>query len=77
MDFILAHPYILFLPGLLILCLPLLSRHKDEPDRDAEELPRVVISQQVPSVFDTFKGGKDFTRGKADEIKKYVEGLLK
>ena len=25
----------------------------------------------------TFKGGKDFTRGKADEIKKYVEGLLK
>lgn len=59
MDFILAHPYILFLPGLLILCLPLLSRHEDEPDRDAEELPRVVISQQVPSVFDTFKGGKD------------------
>jgi flavodoxin len=24
-----------------------------------------------------FKGGKDFTRGKADEIKKYIEGLLK
>ena len=24
-----------------------------------------------------FKGGKDFTRGKADEIKKYVEGLMK
>ena len=24
-----------------------------------------------------FKGGKDFTRAKADEIKKYVEGLLK
>ena len=24
-----------------------------------------------------FRGGKDFTRGKADEIKKYVEGLLK
>ncbi len=24
-----------------------------------------------------FLGGKDFTRGKADEIKKYIEGLLK
>lgn len=24
-----------------------------------------------------FKGGKDFTRDKADEIKKYIEGLLK
>ena len=24
-----------------------------------------------------FKGGKDFTRGKADDIKKYIEGLLK
>ncbi len=24
-----------------------------------------------------FKGGKDFTRAKADEIKKYIEGLLK
>ena len=24
-----------------------------------------------------FKGGKDFTRGKAEEIKKYVEGQLK
>ena len=24
-----------------------------------------------------FKGGKDFTRGKASDIKKYVEGLLK
>ena len=24
-----------------------------------------------------FKRGKDFTRGKADEIKKYIEGLLK
>lgn len=30
------------------------TRREDEP----EELPRVVISQQVPSVFDTFKGGK-------------------
>ena len=30
------------------------DEHTDEP----EELPRVVISQQVPSVFDTFKGGK-------------------
>lgn len=57
MDFILAHPYIVFLPGLLILCLPLLRRRKDEPED--EDLPRVVISQQVPSVFDTFKGGKD------------------
>ena len=25
----------------------------------------------------SFKGGKDFTRGKASDIKKYVEGLLK
>jgi flavodoxin len=25
----------------------------------------------------SFKGGKDFTRGKATDIKKYVEGLLK
>lgn len=24
-----------------------------------------------------FKGGKDFTRGKAEEIKNYIEGLLK
>ena len=24
-----------------------------------------------------FLGGKDFTRGKADEIKKYIEGHLK
>ena len=24
-----------------------------------------------------FKGGKDFTRGKASDIKKYIEGLLK
>ena len=24
-----------------------------------------------------YKGGKDFTRGKAEEVKKYVEGLLK
>ena len=57
MDFILAHPYIVFLPGLLILCLPLLRSHKAEPED--EDLPRVVISQQVPSVFDAFKGGKD------------------
>ena len=57
MDFILAHPYIVFLPGLLILCLPLLRSRKEEP-KD-EEQPHVMISQQVPSVFDTFKGGKD------------------
>lgn len=31
------------------------EKHEDEPC----EAPRVVISQQVPSVFDTFKGGKD------------------
>ena len=58
MQFILNHPYILYLPGLLILCLPLLNTHKDEPDEQDDDLPRVVVSQQVPSVFDTFKGKK-------------------
>ena len=32
------------------------AKRRDEPDEDKlEELPRVVVSQQVPSVFDTFK----------------------
>lgn len=31
---------------------------KGRREDEAEELPRVVVSQQVPSVFDTFKGGK-------------------
>lgn len=34
-------------------------KRRDEPDEpEPDELPRVVISQQVPSVFETFKGGK-------------------
>ncbi|GEM_PF-3793002 len=30
----------------------------NKPDEETEEPPRVVISQQVPSVFDTFKKKK-------------------
>lgn len=36
-----------------------IDRHPEEHENEPEELPRVVISQQVPSVFDTFKGDKD------------------
>ena len=36
-----------------------IDRHPEERENEPEELPRVVISQQVPSVFDTFKGDKD------------------
>ena len=35
------------------------GKHSTECDEeDPEELPRVVISQQVPPVFDMFKGKK-------------------
>ena len=27
----------------------------DKPDEEKEDLPRVVVSQRVPSVFDTFR----------------------
>lgn len=35
------------------------KRNGTSKENEPEDLPRVVISQQVPSVFDTFKGGKD------------------
>lgn len=31
-----------------------IDRHPEEHENEPEEPPRVVISQQVPSVFDTF-----------------------
>ncbi len=35
------------------------AKRRGEPDEaEPEELPRVMISQEVPSVFDTFKGSK-------------------
>lgn len=34
------------------------ENRKERREDETEELPRVVVSQQVPSVFDTFKGGK-------------------
>ena len=34
------------------------DRHRDETEDEPEELPRVIVTQKVPSVFDTFKGGK-------------------
>ena len=36
-----------------------IDRHPEEHEHEPEEPPRVVISQQVPSVFDTFKSDKD------------------
>lgn len=31
---------------------------KGHSEDEAEQLQRVVVSQKVPSVFDTFKGGR-------------------
>lgn len=47
----------------LILCLiyavrALHRRRRGKPRCRADSAPRLYISQQVPSVFDTFKGGK-------------------
>ena len=36
-----------------------IDRHPEEHEDEPREAPRVVISQQVPSVFDTFKGDKE------------------
>lgn len=36
-----------------------IDRHPEEHEDEPREAPRVVISQQVPSVFDTFKSDKD------------------
>ena len=36
-----------------------IDRHPEEHENEPEEPPRVVISQQVPSVFDAFKGDKE------------------
>ena len=35
------------------------ENRKEHREDEPEELPRVVISQQVPSVFDAFKGDKE------------------
>lgn len=32
---------------------------------------------KAKSVCDYMQGGKDFTRGSAADVKKYIEGLLK
>ena len=34
------------------------ERHEEPDEDDWEESPHIVISQQVPSVFDTFNGKK-------------------
>lgn len=35
-----------------------IDRRPDERKDEPEELTRVIVTQKVPSVFDTFKGGK-------------------
>lgn len=35
------------------------ENRKEHREDEPREAPRVVISQQVPSVFDTFKGDKE------------------
>ncbi len=55
MDFIVY--FLALLGGLLIIgtICAIAENHKDDAEDDREDPPRVVISQQVPSVFDTFK----------------------
>ena len=47
--------YIALFVGVMIIGIVCALAENDK-DRSEDDTPRVVISQQVPSVFDTFKG---------------------
>ena len=49
--------YIALFVGVMIIGLVCALAENDK-DRSEDDPPRVVISQQVPSVFDTFKSKK-------------------
>ncbi len=53
--------FAVLLGGFLIIgtVAAIAENRKEHREDEPEELPRVVISQQVPSVFDAFKGDKE------------------
>lgn len=53
--------FAVLLGGFLIIgtVAAIAENRKERREGEQEELPRVVISQQVPSVFDAFKGDKE------------------
>lgn len=57
----LIYTFLALLGGFLIIgtiAAVHINRHPEERESKPEELPRVIVTQEVPSVFDTFKGGK-------------------
>ena len=57
----LIYTFLALLGGFLIIgtiAAVYIDRHPEKRESKPEELPRVIVTQEVPSVFDTFKGGK-------------------
>ena len=62
-QFVIDHPIVIFVPPVfffLVLVYHAVKSRKEDPaeqEEPRERTSRVVIMQEVPSVFDTFKGG--------------------
>ncbi len=58
----LIYTFLALLGGFLVIgtvAAVIIEQHPEEHEDKAEEVPRVVVSQKVPSVFDTFKRNKN------------------
>ncbi len=58
----LVYTFLALLGGFLVIgtiAAVHIDRHPEKHEDEAEDIPRVVVSQKVPSVFETFKHNKN------------------